>query len=282
MSENRNRDYSKYDAMTTQELEEILRLDASAPEGEESDTELLLYVMGVLANRKRHNSTGKTALEAWESFQRNYLPEEEARVEYPQEQKPGRTAAPWLPRLIAVAAAVALVICIPLSARAFGWEEIWNIFARWARETFSFVSGEDAEITEPSPNYDTECESLQELLLKNNRDANLVPTWIPEGFVLDSIKKDITPVEEIYRVCYLNGDDELRIHVKSYVQEDPGKIEIDDDLLEIYEISGVEYYIFSNKDQTRAVWLVESYQCNIAGDLSVEELKMMIDSIGKG
>ena len=44
MSENRNRDYSKYDAMTTQELEEILRLDASAPEGEESDTELLLYV----------------------------------------------------------------------------------------------------------------------------------------------------------------------------------------------------------------------------------------------
>ena len=81
MSENQNRgvgDLSKYDAMTTEELEEILRLDAQAPEEQESDTETILYVMEVLAARKRNNGhTGKTALEAYESFKQNYMPEDD-------------------------------------------------------------------------------------------------------------------------------------------------------------------------------------------------------------
>ena len=127
MSENRNRDHSKYDAMTTEELEEILRLDASAPEGEDSDTELLLYVLGVLADRRRNTGiTGKTALESWGSFQKNYLDAESS--EDMREPKRNRTAAPRLRRLIAAAAVIALVVWLPLSAQAFGWEDIWNIF----------------------------------------------------------------------------------------------------------------------------------------------------------
>ena len=68
MSENQNRrvgNLSKYDAMTTEELEEILRLDAEAPQEQESDIEMILYIMEVLAKRKRNNGhTGKTAQEA--------------------------------------------------------------------------------------------------------------------------------------------------------------------------------------------------------------------------
>ena len=45
MSENLNRDFSQYEAMTTKELEEILRLDAEAPEGAQSDTELILFIL---------------------------------------------------------------------------------------------------------------------------------------------------------------------------------------------------------------------------------------------
>ena len=58
MSEKQSRgigDLSKYDAMTTEELEEILRLDAEAPEEQESDIEKILYIMEVLAERKRNN-----------------------------------------------------------------------------------------------------------------------------------------------------------------------------------------------------------------------------------
>ena len=113
MSENRNRDYSRFDAMTTEELEDILRLDASAPDGEESDTELLLYVMGVLADRKKNNSTGKTALEAWESFQQNYLSDDELFPEDKPKHSGSKRTAPWLRRMIAAAAVVALLVCVP-------------------------------------------------------------------------------------------------------------------------------------------------------------------------
>ena len=55
MSEDQNRgsrDFSRYDAMTTEDLEQILRSDASAPMEQETDTELILHVMEVLANRR--------------------------------------------------------------------------------------------------------------------------------------------------------------------------------------------------------------------------------------
>ena len=281
MSENRNRDYSKYDSMTTEELEEILRLDMSAPEGDETDTELLLYVMGVLANR-RNNSIGKTALEAWESFQQNYLSEEEECSKDIPGYHSLQTTLPWLRRMVAAVVVIVLLVSIPITAKAFEWEDLWEVIARWAKETFSFVSSDDAEYSEPAIVDDLEYTSLKDMLERNNRSSDMVPTWIPEGYVLERIEKDATPVQEIYKAFYLDNEREVIIHVRSYLQEDPEKVEINEDLLEIYEVANVKYYIFSNVNQIRAVWVIDSYQCNISGDLSIEEIKLMIDSIGKG
>ena len=280
MSENQNRDYAKYDSLTTEELEEILRLDASAPEGTDSDTELLLYIMGVLANRRNANSTGKTAQEAWESFQRNYLGEESS--EEVQEQHHPRITALWRRRLIAAAAILVLVIGLPLTVKAFDWDEIIQRVARWANETFSFASSEEEAVTEPAVGDDLEYTSLQDMLKRNGIPHDMIPTWIPEGYKLERIEKDVTPLQEVYRATYLNGRKNLSIRVRSYLEGDPDKIEINENLLETYEISGVQYYIFSNMDQLQAVWITGSYQCNISGDLSIEEIKQMIDSIGKG
>lgn len=284
MSENRDRRtdrFSKYDSMPTEALEEILRLDAEAPDEQESDTELLLYITGVLANRRRNTDiTGNKAQEAWESFQKNYLDEE--CLEDMQEPKKNRTATLWLRRLIAAAAVIVLVVCLPLSANAFGWEDIWNIFARWAKETFSFVSEESAEVSEPSPTHKEEFASLQELLADCKRDASIVPTWIPEGFVLEKIERDITPVQEVYRALYVNEEDEIEIRIQTYSQGDPGKVEINEELIEIYVHSNTEYFLFTNNEHMHAIWTKDSNECYIAGDLTIEEMKLMIDSIGKG
>ena len=277
MSENLNRDFSKYEAMSTEELEEILRLDAEAPESAESDTELVLYILEVLATRRNtKNITGNTAQEAWESFQQNYMPEEP--------QKPVGTKKPvlWMRKLAAAAAVVALLIFIPISARALSLEEMWDIFARWAKETFSFVSGESTEVSEPSPEDKDQFETLQELLLLSNRDASIVPTWIPEGFELVQIEKDSSPMREIYTVRYMNGDTIIRIQVTSYLSADILNHEVENNPVEIYIHNGIEYYIFKNENQLRAVWLIDSYECLISGDVSIDELKMMIDSVQKG
>lgn len=277
MSENLNRDFSKYEAMETEELEEILRLDAEAPEGVESDTELLLFILEVLASRNNTESiTGNKAQKAWESFEQNYMPEES------RNPVVIKKIAPWLRRLAAAAAVVALLIVIPLSTKALTLEEVWDILARWAKETFSFVSSGNAEVSEPSPEDQDEYFTLQELLEENNRDSSMVPTWIPSGFSLEKVEKDITPVQETYSARYEKGDRVFRIRVQNYLNEDFQKVEIEDDYSEIYSTLGVDYYLFENVDQCRAFWVVETYECFISGDLSIDEIKLIIDSIGKG
>ena len=211
MSENLNRDFSKYEAMSTEELEEILRLDAAAPEGAQSDTELLFYVMEVLAKRKQNNHiTGNTAQKAWESFQQYYMPEESKKSVV--RKKP----ALWVRRMTAVAAIAALLILVPLTSSALTLGEAWEIIAQWAKETFSFVSEGNAQVSEPMDADQREFSSLQEMLQENNRDASLVPTWIPDGFELAKIEKDVTPIEEIYE--YLPF-----IHMCLIMTVEPGK-----------------------------------------------------------
>lgn len=287
MSENQNRgaiDLSKYDAMTTEELAEILRLDTESLEGEATDGEVLFYVMEVLSKRyENSNHSGKTAQQAWESFEKNYLPSvEEPSIHIAQTERAAKTTGPWLRRMIAAVAVIVVLVGLPLTASAFGWEDIWNAVANWARETFSFVTEESSQNTEPATENIQQYTSLQDLLIKTNRKADLVPTWIPDGYELVDIRLEETPVQKTYMARYDNADARLRISVKSFVAADPEKVEIDEELIEIYEYSDIEYYIVANMDQMKAVWIKDSYECYISGDLTVEEIKQMIDSIGKG
>ena len=47
------RNFSKFDEMSTEELNEILRQDSQLPDGEDSDTDAILYIMGVIAKRNQ-------------------------------------------------------------------------------------------------------------------------------------------------------------------------------------------------------------------------------------
>ena len=286
MSENQNRnirDFSKYDAMDTPELEAILRLDSEAPQEQESDTELILYVMEVLASRKNASSTGKTALEAWESFQKNYLPDEEDRLDHTsQTEKPVKTASPWLRRLTAAAAVIALLVGgFSITASAFGWKDIWNAVAKWAKETFSFVSSGDAELTEPEEQFGQEYTSLQEAFAATDLDCSCLPTWIPDRYKLTDITIDENPMQRVYIAIYDNNGKYLKINIRSHLDFDPEKAEINEGLIEIYEAFGVKCYIFTNKQQLRGAWIKDSYECHISGELTLDEMKAIIDSIGK-
>lgn len=285
MSENQNRgvrDFSMYNTMETEKLEEILRLDCEADDGHESDTELLLYVMGVLAERKKNSNTQEiTAQQAWESFQSNYLPEsEEASARIPK--KAIKFTGPWLRRMVAAAAVIAILVCVPVVASAFGWEDIWNAVATWAKETFSFVSGDSQEDSAPNPGNTNQYISLQDALAKTNQEYDFVPTWIPDGYELVDITVGESPKQKTYNAFYSKGETPLSIYVQAFLIDDPGKIEIGEEPIEVYEASGVEYYIFENVDQTQIIWRIDSYECCISCELTMEEIKMMIDSIGKG
>lgn len=277
MSENQNRgniDFGKYNSMATEELEEILRLDAEMPEGQESDTDKILYIMEVLAERKRNNShTGKTALEAYESFKQNYMPETDNPV-IPMKTKRG--CPRWARGLVATAAVLAILIAGSVTAEAFGFN-IWKAVVQWTQETFHF-----GEWGNSDPNHNRSYSSLQEALEQGNVPAWLVPTYIPGEFSLTDINVEQTPTRKRYAAIYTKGKETLRITVQDHLEGDPYYVEQSDGLVEEYEVSGTIYYLFSNQEQNRAVWLYESYECDISGEVTIDELKKMIDSIQKG
>lgn len=283
MSENLNRstpDFSKYDSMSIGELEEILRADATGPERDESDVDEILYVMEVLAKKRRQNNiAGKTALEAYQEFQQHYLPAIEQ--EEDMESVPSRkaTIVPFR-RIATIAASLVLVFSLAVSVNAFSFKDIWNAVAKWAEETFSFSIG--IEDGEPKANSELEYNTLHEALNKNKRDGNIIPTWIPDGYELTDIRIEHNPMQEAYLAIYHNGNRVLKISVQTYLSYSPEQVEKSDELVEIYSCNGIDYYIFSNHNQNRIVWISDLYECYISGELSIEDMKHMIDSVSKG
>lgn len=277
-TDRRENDFSKYDAMTSEELAELLRLDSEAPEGKALDIDTLLYITGVLAERKK---SGKTAQQAWEDFQQEYLPAAEDCCEN-EEDTVTNACKPWVRRLIAAAAVVVILVCVPLTAKAFGLDKLWDKVAKWTKETFSFVREDQPDAGEPSPRNTRQYESLEQTLEQMGEDPDLIPAWLPEGYELEEIDIQETPMQRNYVALYIKGEQNLNIAVRSSDGYDPVSVEVSEDLVEIYNAAGVDYYIFQNEDRILAAWAVDSYECMISGYISLEEMKNMINSIPKG
>jgi len=283
MSENtnrRNQDFAKYDAMSTEELEEILRLDLDAPPEQESDTEVLLTIMEVLAQRKKPE---KTAFEALESFRRNYMPEEDqaAPVLNCKKKTNSSTPARWLRTLAATAAVIAVILLTSVTAKAFGWD-LWDAVVKWTEDTFHISIGSPSDASDPEVGDTLPFASLEEALQQNKVTTRLAPIWIPDGYTLSSITIERTPLQKIYTGIYHKGESSLRISIFEHIKTDPEYVEQGEGLIETYEASGITYYLFANNSRTQAVWINESFECYILGELTISELKSMIDSIGKG
>ncbi len=263
-------DFSRFDQMSDEELRQILRADASKPAGEESDTECLLYIMEVLAKRSCESGSAKDPAAAWNSFQENYMPQTTS------------TSAkrPWLYSLAAAAAVLVLLIGGTFTAKAFGFDILCSIL-QWSEQTFHFGQCQTTP-SAPSPDVQLPCASLQELLDTYHVTKKLVPTWLPEGYEEISVKIQETPRQRLFVGNYQYGEQELRIRVTDYLGSYPSQIEQSSSILEVYTRNSVDYYIFTDNQQLRVVWTIESYECVITGPLSMASLKSIIDSIEKG
>lgn len=264
--QNIDRDFSVYEAMETEELKALLRQDCQK---EKSDTQLALFIMEELAKREMKDSQRAAA---WETFQANYLPEVEE-----NKKKHHR----FVRRMVAAAAVVALAVCIPITTRSFGVHNTLRAVANWTKNTFSFISDRETEPTDPQPSDARQYNTLEEAIRELGRDDVFGPTWFPEGFVLVDITIIDSPEKKEIDATYEKGSEYLTIEMSHYLPYAPRHYEVNGDPIEIYESDGVEYYFFENLDHLLIVWRTESCECSISGKITIEEAKMMIDSIGK-
>ena len=280
----RDEKFAKYDAMSTDELQQILRDDASKSEGAESDTEALFYVMEVLAKRRQARNEGKSPEEALESFKQNYYTEND--ISSVSESttaafKPSSRGR-WRRGLIAAAAMLVIVIGSSITANAMGFD-LWEVIAKWTQETFHFgYASQVEESNNPSPNFDHPCASLQEALDNYDIDADLLPSWIPDGYIEVDVKTTQSPKQRLFTAVYMSDSNTIRIRIADYLDMFPSQIEQSDSLVEIYGSGDIDYYIFCNEDQLQAVWIYDNFECYISGPLTLTEIKTIIDSIEKG
>ena len=281
MSEMQSRgigDLSKYDTMATEDLEEILRLDAQTLDEQESDTETILYIMEVLKERNKNNChTGKTTQQAYESFQQHYMTEtDNTKIKRSPKCDKKKSNLRWLRTLSATAAVLVIIVLGSITAQAFGLN-VWEAVVKWTQETFQFGNWGNSA---PSDNFPYT--SLREALDCGGITTLLAPTWFPDGYELEDIQIEQTPFRRIYAAKYTKNDKILLVTVREHFDGIPIYVEQSDGLAETYEVLGTTYYLFSNHDYANAAWITDSFECYISGDLTIDELKQMINSIQKG
>lgn len=280
----KEQDFSKYDSMSTEQLQEILRLDAEMLESSVLDTDELFYIMEVLTTRRKSdpNYAEKTTQQAYETFKKHYMPSDSEEEIGAQISKPIKSnkRIPWLRRLSAAAAVLAVLILATISANAFGYD-LWGKIAVWSDDFFWFV--DDAQGTTPSESSKPdgmEYTSLQQALDEYKITQALAPTWLPDGYILSEIIVERTPMEiSFYALCEASDDSSLTISIRQVLSGIPEKVEKSEGFVEIYESSGVAYHLFSNYEKRKASWVVAEFECYISGNISLEELKAIIDSI---
>lgn len=177
--------------------------------------------------------------------------------------------------LASVAAAIALLFALMLCAQAAGFD-IFGALARWTSETFHFT-----QETEVSPYY----EPLRQTLKENGITGDLAPKWYPEGFV--ALEPEVeenrfsTTVSTTFRDS--SGKEFTVAITWKPDSEEQGQrtYEKDDTSVEVYTSGEKSFYIFENSENTTwAVWSKENFEESIRGELSVDEVKEIINSIG--
>lgn len=269
---------SRYDCMTTEELQEILRKHAYNELETEPDTEELFEIMEVLSER-RHNTDApayRSDEEAFAEFCEHYMPKEK--------EKPRPKVIVFSNRVfktVAAVLAIALVLTVgtTLTAKAFHID-IWSKFANWTKEVFQFADNSQGTTVEnPEKENNLELKSLQDALAQQKITERIVPNWLPEGYIHKDLTVKNSPKGRTIYAIYEENGSELVIKIRQTIGVPATQVEKSDDLFDIYTLGGIEYYIFSNNENLQVKWSIGEFECVIGGNITLEEMKAMIDSI---
>lgn len=283
--------------MSTAGLEKLLLQDFQDPESGEDRMEQLYYAAQLLAERTPGSNADTDR--AWADFQEKYLPFAEARsAHYEDGAIPSSDAAPgrrpshlrkWSARGMLAAAALAILLLSVSVAAAAGGHNLWKLLARWTDEEISIAPGQVIRIGPDEiriPEEDTEYASLQEALDDCGFALPAAPKWVPEGFELAELIVDTSDPASLVFVTYYHRDDSallISLHI-FLVREDGGHggygdFQKDEGDPIPYQVGGITHLLSTNAGRPIALWVNGPMEGSVIGDITMDELKQIIDSI---
>lgn len=290
-------DPADLEQMSTANLERLLLQDFQDPDSGEEHMDRLYYAARLLAERNPDSNAAPD--QAWESFQEKYLPFAEARsAHYEDGVPPSSDAAPgrrqshlrrWGVRGMLVAAALAvLLLSVSVVAAASG-HDLWRLLAQWTDEIIQLAPGQITQIDPDKihiPEEGTEYASLQEALDDCGLTLPAAPKWIPEGFELVKLIVDTNDPSSLALVTYYHKDDTaLLISLNIFFTREDGvhggygDFQKDEGDPIPYQTGGVTHLLSTNAGRPIALWANGPVEGSIIGDITMDELKQIIDSI---
>lgn len=180
--------------------------------------------------------------------------------------------------VVTLAAAMALLFALMVGAQAAGMDVFGNL-ARWTDEHlyFIFSSGDNAR------NKETQ-DLFRQALQDCDLPTDLAPSWYPKGFTSElNVWNDTANFSKSVRLSFTDKDGNyFAIVVDQYSDIEDAQMLIEKDAapVETYTKNGRAFYIVSNLDYTTATWANDDIMVNIGGQLSVDEVKKIINSMG--
>ena len=271
---------------STAELEELLALDF-ALDKPEVDADYLSTILEVIAEREASEETDEQRTrDAWNELRHAYTQRKETELleagtnEKPILDHPCKTEhrkSSHRPFHILRYGAIAAVLIVLLCGTAFGWN-IFKVIAEWTEETFQFLSWRQ---TEELP--DTDALDRLRFSVANYTDTPLIPHCAPAGTQEDGNLRITERDNRVFiAMGYLADNRIFSMQLIIYDYEPQNRsytyqknITIEDE----YEVCGITHYIMGNSETLSAIWVNGCVEGHIQGNLTLEEMQQMIDSI---
>lgn len=253
-----------------QEIEQILATSSSA----DMDTDKLEAYLDILQERTPVMEDYDAKAE-WEKTKAQhpllFAPE-------PSKRSKKADARKWFRGVRAVEIAVAVALCLMITANAFGYNPIGQ-FLEWADGIVRVYSNPSGEMELP-PDDPNEYHSLTEALEAYDIDPDSCPTWIPEDYVLKNIV--VRDSDGLLRISgtYMGDRGELIIRVTLHIEDNYwGNLVERDESGSIRVIENKEFFVVTNANRSKIGWVQGNCFYEINGLLTEDEINEMLKSI---
>lgn len=272
---------SQFATMSTEELKNLIKTDCMAEQDDQMDIDTIMYLMEVIDARDNDANTPALEIdpiEAQADFTATYCadptPAQNPPVPIDTQKKKSSHGLRFL-----IVALVAVMVC-SVSVSAFHLNFL-QMFAEWTEDTFQFIAqivmGSEAEEGDP-------LSELREMVLKQSK-VSMVPYWCPDGFEeIETIEYALMS-KSIFKSTLARDEDEIIVTITQYFDGvDTYTYTSEKEATDAVKIEqgGITYYMMENTGSITMTWLSGDFMCEIVGNITLEEMRSMIESIEKG
>ena len=178
--------------------------------------------------------------------------------------------------------AILVLLLGAVSSQASG-DGLFGMFAKWTSEIFHLDDSAKPEVSIGHIDMEVgelrEYDNPQDMLDDFDIKGQLLPTWLPDG--LGEPECWATYDNGGLKMCILfdTADSLLKFQYTQIVTDDAADIERDYHELSSWEKAGTRYYYFTDLTLSKIVWTNGVFECRALGNLELETLRQVVESI---